>query len=173
MHFDETFLVFMSLIIFLVIVVYLRIPSILLSFLDAHADKIRDDIFEARRLREKSENILMQYKEKHSKVEEETREIILAAKHRAKILAEEVCQNIEQISALYLKDLEQKIHYMKLEAKRLLYAKIADFSVEIVREIISQKMNDDVNSSIFEKTISSIQSCHQMDKNTTETLGSQ
>ncbi|QTP64306.1 F0F1 ATP synthase subunit B [Candidatus Liberibacter africanus] len=159
--FDETFLVFISLVIFLTALMYMRIPSKILSFLDAHADKVRDEILEARRLREESENILVQYKEKYSKVEKEVSEIILAAKQKAKIIEYDNHRHVQKIFFVHRVDLEKKINHMELEAKRSFYIKVADYSLESIREIISKNMNDSFNNQIFEDRISDIQLRHK------------
>ncbi|WP_245280393.1 F0F1 ATP synthase subunit B [Candidatus Liberibacter solanacearum] len=121
MHFDETFLVFTSLVVFILLLIYLRVPAKVLYFLDARADNIRDELFEARRLREEAENVLVQYKEKYSKIGTDVREIIVVAEQKAKLIKDDNRKNIEKLSDLHLENVKRTIHCMELEAKRLFY----------------------------------------------------
>lgn len=158
MYLDDTFLVFISLVIFLFILMYNRVPSIVFSFLDARADGIRDDIFASRRLREETEAILIEHQRRCAQIEHEVRDIILSAEHRVKSIEEENQKKIEKIFDLRLSDLERKIHLMELEAMRFFYAKLSDFAIEVSKEIISEKINDDLNDNIFKKSIHDIDS---------------
>ncbi|RPD37229.1 F0F1 ATP synthase subunit B [Candidatus Liberibacter solanacearum] len=157
MHFDETFLVFTSLVVFILLLIYLRVPATVLYFLDAHADNIRDELFEARRLREEAENVLVQYKEKYSKIETDVREIIVVAEQKAKLIKDDNRKNIEKLSDLHLENVKRTIHCMELEAKRLFYIKLADCSIEYAKEIISQKIDDDISFHIFQDAIRDIE----------------
>ncbi|ADR52436.1 F0F1 ATP synthase subunit B [Candidatus Liberibacter solanacearum CLso-ZC1] len=157
MHFDETFLVFTSLVAFILLLIYLRVPAKVLYFLDARADRIRDELFEARRLREEAENVLVQYKEKYSKIGTDVREIIVVAEQKAKLIKDDNCKNIEKLSDLHLENVKRTIHCMELEAKRLFYIKLAYFSIEYAKEIISQKIDDDISCHIFQDAIREIE----------------
>ena len=48
MHFDATFFAFVGLVLFLALVVYLKVPGMMAKSLDARADKIRDELAEAK-----------------------------------------------------------------------------------------------------------------------------
>ncbi|MBL0849151.1 MAG: F0F1 ATP synthase subunit B [Candidatus Liberibacter ctenarytainae] len=160
MPFDETFLVFIALVIFIAILLFFRIPSLLRSFLDARADGIRNELFEARRAREEAENLLEQYKEKYSKVENEVRQIIIDAENKVSLLEEENRKRIAEAFDLRHADLEKKINLMELEYMRSFYIKLADFSIEFSQKIISEKMSDDVVSRIFQEEINNLKSRH-------------
>ncbi len=59
-----TLWVFLGLLVFVGILVYMKVPGMLMAALDKRADKIRDELEEARRLREEAEALLANYKEK-------------------------------------------------------------------------------------------------------------
>jgi F-type H+-transporting ATPase subunit b len=54
---DETFFAFVALIIFLGLVVYLKVPGMMAKSLDDRADQIRNDLAEAKRLREEAQHL--------------------------------------------------------------------------------------------------------------------
>ncbi|MBY7649851.1 MAG: F0F1 ATP synthase subunit B [Candidatus Liberibacter europaeus] len=158
MHIDETFLVFISLIIFVITLICLRVPTILFSFLDCRADGIRDDLLMARNSLEEAKITLIKHKERYSQIEQEVLEIISSAENKVKIIDEESQIKIKNIFDLRLADLERRIHRMELEAKHSFYAKLTDCSMDLSKRIIAEKMSDSLNSQIFQKGISDIKS---------------
>ncbi|AHA27876.1 F0F1 ATP synthase subunit B [Candidatus Liberibacter americanus] len=158
MYISDTFLVFISLVIFVFILIYIRVPYIVFSFLDARADSIRNDIFVARRLREETEAVLIEHQRRFAQVKQEASDIILSAERRVKIIEEENQKKIEKILYLRLLDLKRRMHLMELDAFRFLYDKLSVFSIEISKGIISDNINDDLNNDIFDKAIRDIDS---------------
>ena len=61
---DATFWAFVGLILFLVLVAYLKVPGMMAKALDERADKIRDELAEAKRLREEAQHVLAEYQRK-------------------------------------------------------------------------------------------------------------
>ena len=52
--FDATFFAFVGLVLFLALVVYLKVPGMMARSLDDRADQIRNELAEAKRLREEA-----------------------------------------------------------------------------------------------------------------------
>ena len=61
---DQTFFAFVGLLIFLGIVVYLKVPGMMAKSLDDRADQIRNELAEAKRLREEAQHLLAEYQRK-------------------------------------------------------------------------------------------------------------
>ena len=68
---DATFWSFVGLIVFIGIVLYLKVPAMVTKSLDERADKIRDELDEARKLREEAQALLAQYQGKRQEAEKE------------------------------------------------------------------------------------------------------
>ena len=86
---DATFWALIALIIFLGIVAYMKVPGMLTKNLDERADKIRNDLEEARRLREEAQELLAEYQRKRKEAEQEASDIIAAAERDAELMAKE------------------------------------------------------------------------------------
>ncbi|MBA5724488.1 F0F1 ATP synthase subunit B [Candidatus Liberibacter sp.] len=155
-YLDETFLAFVALVVFISVLVYLRVPSILLSFLDSRADRIRNELFEARRSCKDAEILLAQYKEKYSQVEQEVQKIIKLSEHRIEALEAENRQIIEEIFASRLAAVERNIRSAESEVMRSFYSKAADISIEISKKIIFEKIDSKLESKIFQKSMDEI-----------------
>jgi F-type H+-transporting ATPase subunit b len=81
---DATFWATVGLFIFLAIVIYAGVPAMVAKSLDARADKIRNELEEARRLREEAQQLLAEYQRKRKEAEQEAGDIVAAAKREAK-----------------------------------------------------------------------------------------
>ncbi|WP_457298303.1 F0F1 ATP synthase subunit B family protein, partial [Phyllobacterium sp. P5_D12] len=79
MEFDATFYALVGLVIFLALMIYLKVPAVVNKSLDGRADKIRDELEEARRLREEAQSLLAEFQRKRKEAEKEAGEIVAAA----------------------------------------------------------------------------------------------
>ena len=61
---DAAFWALVALVIFLGIVIYLKVPGMINKSLDERAERIRNELDEARRLREEAQQLLAEYQRK-------------------------------------------------------------------------------------------------------------
>ncbi|MDA4630026.1 ATP F0F1 synthase subunit B, partial [Escherichia coli] len=97
------------LVIFLALMVYLKVPGVVGKSLDGRAERIRDELEEARRLREEAQSLLAEYQRKRKEAEKEAGEIVAAAQREAHAIIEETKQKTEEYVARRNKLAEQKI----------------------------------------------------------------
>ena len=71
------------LILFLALVIYLKVPGMVAKSLDERSDKIREDLAEAKRLREEAQHLLAEYQRKRKDAEAEAASIVAAAEREA------------------------------------------------------------------------------------------
>ena len=72
---DATFWALVGLIIFLGIIFYVKVPAKIVGSLDDRANKIRDELEEAKRLREEAQQLMAEYQRKRQEAEEEAENI--------------------------------------------------------------------------------------------------
>ena len=92
---DATFWALISLILFMAIIFYMKVPGMITGSLDTRADRIRNELDEARRLREEAQQLLAEYQRKRKDAEKEASELIAAAEHEASGLVAEARQKTE------------------------------------------------------------------------------
>ncbi len=83
---DATFFAFVGLVLFLALVVYLKVPGMMAKSLDDRADQIRNELSEAKRLREEAQHLLAEYQRKRKEAEAEAAHIVAAAEREAEML---------------------------------------------------------------------------------------
>ena len=78
MHLDATFYAFVGLILFLALIAYLKVPGMIGKALDARAEKIGNELTEAKRLREEAQSLVAEYQRKRKDAEAEAAGIVAA-----------------------------------------------------------------------------------------------
>ena len=140
MELDATFWSLIGLVIFLGLIVYLKVPGMVAKGLDDRAEKIRDELDEARRLREEAQEMMATYERKQAEAAAEAEAIINQAKAEADYLREnaksEIAQRIERRTALA----EQRIAQAEAQAAKEVKAFAADLAVEAAEHLLTKKM---------------------------------
>ena len=94
---DAPFWALVSLLIFIGITIYMKVPKMMAKSLDERADRIRNELEEARRLREEAQQLLAEYQRKRKEAEREAEDIVTAAEREAKLLLEEAEKKSEDV----------------------------------------------------------------------------
>jgi F-type H+-transporting ATPase subunit b len=158
MELDATFYALVGLIIFLALVVYLKVPGVVGKSLDARADKIRDELEEARRLREEAQSLLAEYQRKRKEAEKEAGEIVAIAQREAQGLLEEAKKKTEDYVARRNKLAEQKIAQAEVEAVNEVRASAVDIAVAAASRILSEKVDAKTSADLFKASLSEVKS---------------
>ncbi|MDQ0998361.1 F-type H+-transporting ATPase subunit b [Phyllobacterium ifriqiyense] len=158
MELDATFYALVGLIIFLALIVYLKVPGVVGKSLDARADKIRDELEEARRLREEAQSLLAEYQRKRKEAEKEAGEIVAIAQREAHGLLEEAKKKTEDYVARRNKLAEQKIAQAEVEAVNEVRASAVDIAIAAASKILSEKVDAKTSADLFKTSLSEVKS---------------
>lgn len=96
---DATFWATVALVLFLAIVFYLKVPGMIGRSLDSRAAKIANELEEARKLREESQQLLAEFQRKRKEAEKEAGEIVEAARREAASLVQDAHKKSEEYVA--------------------------------------------------------------------------
>ena len=151
---DATFWAFVSLLIFLGLVAYLGVPAMVTSALDKRADSIKDDLEEARRLREEAQGLLAEYERKRKDAEKEADAIVAAAKKEAAALAADAERKTADYVTRRTALAEQKIAQAEGQAIADVKAAAVDTAVEAARSIIASKSSG--SADMFKKSLAEV-----------------
>ena len=78
---DATFWAMIALFIFIGVVVYMKVPGMIAKALDERAAKIRNDLDDARRLREEAQQLLVEFQKKRKEAEKEAPGFSFVVRH--------------------------------------------------------------------------------------------
>ncbi len=103
-------------VIFVLFLVYYGVPGLIAKALDARADAIRNELDEARRLREEAQHLLADYQRKAREAEEEAKTIVDQARREAEAMAAEARQSLAETVARRTRQAEDKIARAEAQA---------------------------------------------------------
>ena len=83
---DATFWALISFILFFGVLAYYKVPAIMAAALDKRADQIRNELEQAKKLREEAQQLLAEYQRKRKEAEAEAETILRAAEREAAVL---------------------------------------------------------------------------------------
>lgn len=139
MHFDNTFFAFVSLVLFIGIVIYAGAHRKAGAALDNRANLIAKELADARKLREDAEKLLADYKQKRLDAEKEAANIIAQAKTDAVTYAEEARKKLTETIARRTKQAEQKIAQAEAAAAKDVRSIATDLAVSAATKLIAEQ----------------------------------
>ncbi|MDK4716985.1 F0F1 ATP synthase subunit B [Rhizobium sp. CNPSo 4039] len=154
--FDNTFFAFVSLLIFLGLIVYLKVPGMMAKSLDDRADQIRNELAEAKRLREEAQHLLAEYQRKRKEAEAEAAHIVAAAEREAEMLTSEARKKTEEFVANRTALSEQKIKQAEADAMKAVRSAAVDLAIAAAESVLAKKADGSVQSGLFNDAIKEV-----------------
>jgi F-type H+-transporting ATPase subunit b len=154
---DATFIAFVAFTIFFVLMIYFKVPGMILKALDDRSEKIGKELHDARRLREEAEKLLADYKAKHAAAEGEAKAIVDAAKEQAAAVAEETRQQMMAAMARREKQAEDRIAAAETKAAEEVRTAAAEAAIQAAERMIRERMNDATQSALVGEGVGELQ----------------
>ncbi|WP_421785837.1 F0F1 ATP synthase subunit B [Hyphobacterium sp.] len=137
---DTSFWAMLGVIVFFGILAWFKVPGMIAGQLDDRAAKIKNDLDEARRMREEAQELLASFQRKQREAEAEAEAIIEQAKADAKHLRDEsrteLAARLERRTALA----EQRIAQAEAHAVAEVKALAADLATDAAARLISENL---------------------------------
>lgn len=153
---DATFWATVALFIFIGVVFYLKAPAMIGKALDDRADRIRNELDQARKLREEAQQILAEYQRKRKEAEKEADEIVAAARHEAELLVAEAKQKTEDYVARRTLLAEQKIAQAERDAVNEVRSSAVDIAVEAARKLLGEAVDGKIAGDLFKSSLQDV-----------------
>lgn len=133
------FWVGVAFVIFLLILLYYKVPGMIAKALDARADAIRKELDEARRLREEAQNLLADYQKRHRNARQEASAILDQARREAEIFALESRAALKDTLARRTRMAEEKIARAEAQAVDEVRGAAIERAVAAAERILREK----------------------------------
>jgi len=153
---DQTFFAFVALVIFLGLVVYLKVPGMMAKSLDDRADQIRNELAEAKRLREEAQHLLAEYQRKRKEAEAEAAHIVAAAEREAEMLTAEARKKTEEFVANRTALSEAKIKQAEADAMKAVRSAAVDLAIAAAETVLAKKADANVQSELFKSAVGDV-----------------
>jgi len=155
---DNTdFVVLISFLIFVGVLVYFRVPSIVGAFLDKRSHDIQNEIEKAGEILEEAKKILSSIEADHIRTSESIGQMVESAKARAGDDEEKAKRNIEELMKNKLISAEGQVMSNERKILEEIEGRAIDLSIEKVRMKLSKSFSSSDYDSQFDASIQSIE----------------
>lgn len=152
------FWVLISFLMFIGLLVYFKVPGMIVGLLDKRAADIAAELDEARRLREEAQQLLASYQRKQRDAMKEAEDIVAQAKVEAENLAKEIRANMELQVERRTKLAEDKIAQAESQALSEVRATAAEVAIGAARKVIADKVTAAEDEKLVERSIADLAS---------------
>lgn len=153
---NTDFVVTLAFLAFVGILVYFRVPQIIGGLLDKRAEGIRNDLGEARRLREEAQEIYANYERRQREVKTQADEIVANAKREAVSEAEKAKKSLQLSIERRLKAAEDQIASAESDAVRAVRDRAIQVAISAATEILGRQTSADQRSAGIDKAIDEV-----------------
>lgn len=152
------FWVAVAFVLLMVVFGWFGIHRTILKALDNRSIRIRQELDDARRLRDEAAALLADYKKRHAAAEREAQDIITSAKEEAERIAAEAKTKMEDFVARRTKSAEGKIALAEAQAIADVRAAAAEAAVNAAASVLSQSVKGSVADDLIAKGIGEVRS---------------
>lgn len=153
---NTDFIVTLAFLLFVGILVYFRVPQIVGGLLDKRAEGIRNDLAEARRLREEAQEIYASYERRQREVKSQADDIVANAKREAVAEAEKAKKALQLSIERRLKAAEEQIAGAEAEAVRAVRDRAIQTAIAAATEILGKQASPAGRSAGIDKAIDEV-----------------
>ena len=158
MQFDETFFVFLALVLFGLGLWYLGVHKVIGGALDKRSKAIADELDAARNLREESQALLAQYQRKQREAEKEAEDIIKHAQAEAERLKVEAEAALAAQLERRTKQAEEKIAQAEASALQQVRNMAVDVAIGAAQRVIQDQVDVTRAGNLIDSSISDLSS---------------
>lgn len=154
--FNTNFVVWIAFLVFIGVLVYFKVPGILTGLLDQRAEQIRNELDEARALREEAQTILASYERKQREVAEQSSRIIAHARSEAEIAAEQAKADLKASIARRVAAAEDQIASAEQSAVREVRDRAVTIAIAAAAEVIAARTSAADQNKLIEGAIDEV-----------------
>ncbi len=146
---DATFIALVAFLLFFALIIFLKVPGMVLTALDNRSQAIAKDLHDARRLREEAEALLRDYKTKQAAAETEAQTIVTAAKEQAEAMATDIRAQMQAAMARREQQAKDRIAQAEQKATAEVRAAAADAAIAAAERLLRQRMTPEAQSRLI------------------------
>ncbi|MDP2493428.1 F0F1 ATP synthase subunit B [Shimia thalassica] len=153
---NTNFIVTMAFILFIAVLFYFKVPSMLGGMLDKRSEGIQSELDEARALREEAQTLLASYERKHKEVQEQADRIVEHAKSEAANAAELAKQDLQESIARRLAAAGDQIASAQAGAVKEVRDQAIAVAISAANTVISKQMTAAQGNKLIDEAIAEV-----------------
>ena len=144
-------------VLFILMLIYFKVPGQIAKILDNRAEKIKNELDEAKKLREEAQAILADFQKKNKEAEKSAKALIDEAKKIAKNYEKEAKSKFDENMKRRKKLLDEKLKRAEIEALNQIKNDITDIVFDAIDKSLSNNnINKDTSDRIIDNGIKEI-----------------
>ncbi len=153
---NTDFIVFLAFILFIAVLFYFKVPTMLGGMLDKRAEGIQSELDEARALREEAQTLLASYERKQKEVQEQADRIVEHAKAEATTAAELAKEELKASIARRMAAAEDQIASAQASAVKEVRDQAVTVAIGAARDVIAAQMTAAQGNKLIEDAIAEV-----------------
>ena len=153
---DPTFWVAVAFVLFFALMTYLKVPGKLTAQLDARADRIREELEQAKALREEAQETYAEYQRKAEEAQQEAENIVAHAREESARLAEKMRADLEASMERRKAQAEAKIAQAEQQAIDEVRNRAVEIATAAAAKILEEEMKGDAGAAMIDTAIGGI-----------------
>jgi F-type H+-transporting ATPase subunit b len=150
---NTDFVVLLAFLLFLGVLVYFKVPTLLGGLLDKRAADIKTDLDEARALKEEAQAILASYERKQKEVKEQADRIVATAKTEASAAADQAKADLKLSIKRRLAAAADQIDSAEKAAVKEVRDQAVVIAISTARELIAKQMSAAEGNMLIDEAI--------------------
>lgn len=153
---NTNFVVLVAFLLFVGVLLYLKVPSLLGGMLDKRAEGIAAELEEARALREEAQTLLAGYERKQKEVQDQADRIIAHAKEEATAAAEQAKEDLKVSIARRMAAAEDQIASAESSALKEVRDRAVSIAIGAAKDVIAKQMTTADSNKLIDNAISEV-----------------
>lgn len=153
---NTDFVVLLAFLLFIGILLYFKVPTLISGMLDKRAEGIKSELDEARALREEAQTLLASYERKQKEVQEQSDRIIAHAKSEANEAADQAKEDIKASIKRRLKAAEDQIASAESSAIREVRDEAVRIAIGAAKDVVGKNMTATDGNKLIDEAISEV-----------------
>ena len=153
---NSDFVVLIAFLLFVGILMYLKVPGLIMGMLDKRADTIKTELDEARALREEAQTLLASYERKQKEVQEQAARIVASAKEEATAAAEQARVDLAKSVERRMAAAEEQIGSAQAAAVKEVRDQAVVIAVAAARDVVAKQMTAADGSKLIDEAIAQV-----------------
>lgn len=154
---NPLFWVTVAFFIFVGLMVWLKVPAMLAKGLDQRAARIRNELDEARNLKEEAKALLAQIQRKHHEAKAEAEAMVEQSKEEAKLFAKDAEKQLKAYFDRLERTVGEKITQAEADAVKEVQMAAVDVAIRAARQIMKEELGGEAGHQLTDKAISDLQ----------------
>ncbi|HHX91592.1 MAG TPA: F0F1 ATP synthase subunit B [Paracoccus sp.] len=155
--YNTDIVVALGFLVFVGILVYFKVPQLITGLLDKRADTIRDELEEARTLREDAQELRASFERKQVEVKEQAERIVAKAREDAELAAQQARADLEVSIARRLKAAEDQIASAESDALREVRNRAVTVAITAAADLIARNLSADQAAKLVDDSIKTVE----------------